>query len=63
MGKVTRNQLSPRKAQAISEPGTYTDGGGLTLRVHESGGKNWVLRLTYGGKRRQYGLGDSRLSR
>ena len=57
MGKVTRNQLSPRKAQAISEPGTYTDGAGLTLRVHESGGKNWVLRLTYGGKRRQYGLG------
>ena len=57
MGKVTRNQLSPRKVQAISEPGTYTDGAGLTLRVHESGGKNWVLRLTYGGKRRQVGLG------
>ena len=33
------------------------DGGGLMLRVHPSGGKNWVLRLTIGGKRRNFGLG------
>ena len=32
-------------------------GGGLTLRVHPSGGKNWVLRLTVDGNRRNFGLG------
>ena len=41
----------------LSAPGIYTDGGGLMLRVHPSGGKNWVLRLTVDGKRRNFGLG------
>lgn len=57
MANITRNQLSTLKVKHLNAPGTYTDGGGLMLRVHPSGGKNWVLRLTIAGKRRNYGLG------
>ena len=38
--------------------GTHTDGGGLTLRVSESGAKRWVLRSTIDGKARNIGLGS-----
>ncbi len=57
MANVKRNQLSTLKVKNLSVPGTYTDGHGLTLRVHPSGGRNWVLRLTVDGKRRNFGLG------
>ena len=57
MANVKRNQLSTLKVKNISTPGAYVDGGGLELRVHKSGGKNWVLRLTIRGKRRNFGLG------
>ena len=57
MANVKRNQLSTLQVKNLSAPGTYTDGGGLMLRVHPAGGKNWVLRLTVDGKRRNFGLG------
>ena len=38
-------------------PGVHTDGAGLALRVHETGARNWILRLTIDGKRKVYGLG------
>ena len=57
MANVKRNQLTPLRIENLSEPGTYIDGGGLMLRVHPSGGKNWVLRLRIDGKRRNFGLG------
>ena len=57
MANVKRNQLSTLQVKNLSAPGTSTDGGGLMLRVHPSGGKNWVLRLTVDGKRRNFGLG------
>ena len=57
MANVKRNQLSTLKVKNISTPGAYVDGGGLELRAHKSGGKNWVLRLTIGGERRNFGLG------
>ena len=57
MANVKRNQLSTLQVKNLGAPGTYTDGGGLMLRVHPSGGKNWVLRLTVDGLRRNFGLG------
>ena len=57
MPNVKRNQLSTLQVKHLSAPGTYIDGGGLMLRVQPAGGKNWVLRLTVGGKRRNFGLG------
>ena len=32
-----RNQLTALQLERFSAPGQYTDGGGLTLRVHPSG--------------------------
>ena len=57
MANVKRNLLTPPRLRHLTEPGTYVDGGGLTLRIHPSGGRNWVLRLTVDGKRRNVGLG------
>ena len=57
MANVKRNQLSPLQVKNLSKPGSYTDGGGLMLKVHRSGGRQWLLRLTINGIRRNMGLG------
>lgn len=51
MGKL--NDKKVRTAQ----PGRYYDGGGLVLRVRESGSRDWALRITKDGKTTDYGLG------
>ena len=56
MANIIHNRLTNQQVRTL-KPGVYTDGGGLTLRVHESGNRNWVLRLTVRGKRRNFGLG------
>lgn len=38
-------------------PGRYGDGNGLYLIVDPSGAARWVLRIMYGGRRRDIGLG------
>ncbi len=52
-----RNQLTALQVERLSDVGQYADGGGLTLRVHPSGDKTWVLRLTIDGKLRERRLG------
>jgi integrase len=49
--------LSVRKIAAIREPGYYGDGGGLYLRVTQTGTKAWIFRYSLGGRRRDMGLG------
>jgi hypothetical protein len=51
------HKLTPRKV-ASAGPGKYEDGGGLRLVVSKSGAKNWVLRFTIDGRRREMGLGS-----
>lgn len=51
MGKLTDLKVKNAK------PGIHGDGGGLYLRVKESGAKSWVLRVQYLGKREDIGLG------
>lgn len=51
MGKL--NDKRVRQAP----PGRYYDGGGLILRVRESGSRDWALRITKDGKTTDYGLG------
>ena len=51
------HKLTPRKV-ATAGHGKYEDGGGLRLVVSKLGAKNWVLRYTIGGKRREMGLGS-----
>ncbi len=49
--------LSARKC-ATATPGRHTDGRGLHLYVKASGGRSWVLRYQFQGKRRDMGLGS-----
>jgi hypothetical protein len=53
----TLNRLSARAVAAATKPGAYMDGGGLLLRIAESGGKKWLFRYTspVTGKRREIG--------
>ncbi|GAO38600.1 putative recombinase [Sphingomonas changbaiensis NBRC 104936] len=53
MGKLTA-----LKVKSLSEPGSYSDGDGLMLVVRPSGSKNWIMRITIAGKRRDIGLGS-----
>ena len=48
--------LSAVQIRGVRNPGMYS-GGGLYLRVDESGAKRWVQRVTIVGKRRNLGLG------
>ncbi len=52
-----QSRLSAAKVRSISEPGQFSDGNGLTLRVEPSGSKHWYQRVTIHGKRRNIGLG------
>lgn len=49
-------RLSARRVENI-EPGFHADGGGLYLRVRDTGSRAWVFRYTRAGKVREIGLG------
>ncbi len=52
MGKLTA-----AKVRTLAKPGLHGDGAGLYLRIAPGGSKQWVHRVTIGGKRRDIGLG------
>ena len=52
MGKLTALQV-----KALSEPGRYSDGSTLYLRIAPGGSKQWVQRIAVNGRRRDLGLG------
>jgi integrase len=49
--------LSVRRVATICDQGYYGDGGGLYLRVTETGTKAWIFRYQIAGRRRDMGLG------
>ena len=53
MGKLTA-----LKVKNLRRPGRYSDGGGLLLKVNETGGKSWILRIQINKRRHDYGLGS-----
>ena len=55
MGKLTALQV-----KALTEPGRYSDGDGLILKIGPTGGRSWILRVQVDGKRRDIGLGNAR---
>jgi len=57
MGRET-NRLSAAKVAKITQPGRYSDGGGLWLQVSTSGTKSWLFRYMRFGKARHAGLGS-----
>lgn len=58
------NFLTTRKVESEKRPGYYADGNGLYLQVashSDSITKSWVFRYSFGGKRRDMGLGSVKL--
>lgn len=53
--------LNTKKIRELSEPGRYSDGAGLYLHIREGGSRQWLLRLTVQGKRKDIGLGSASL--
>ena len=53
----TLNRLSTLKVSGLKGKGMYADGGGLYLRVGESGTKGWIFRFGENGKLHDMGLG------
>ena len=58
MPKLVTNGLTVLQVKHLTQPGTYNDGNGLTLRVAATGGKSWVQRVTIDRKPRNIGLGS-----
>jgi integrase len=57
MGTRGVGRLTAQKIKNEKEPGMYSDGGGLYLRVTPEGTKNWVYRFMLSGKANCMGLG------
>jgi integrase len=53
----TLHRLSPLKVNRLKRKGLHADGGGLYLRVSESGSKAWIFRYGKNGKYHDLGLG------
>lgn len=53
-----RNKLTARQAANLTDPGVYSDGGGLYVRVRPSGTRSWLYIYMIDGRRREMGLGS-----
>ena len=53
--------LTARTIESTRGPGLHHDGNGLYLQVSPSGGKTWIYRFQCNGRRRDMGLGPTRL--
>ena len=49
--------LTAVRVKTEKTPGYHGDGDGLYLQVTEGGAKSWIFRYTFGGRRREMGLG------
>ena len=55
------NALTAVRVSKLAKPGRYAAGNGLYLIVDGSGAKRWVLRTVVHQRRRDMGLGSTRL--
>jgi integrase len=53
----TLNKLSPLRVQKLRRKGLHSDGGGIYLRISDSGTKGWIFRFGDSGKLHDHGLG------
>src|SRR5262245_64777651 len=60
MASQKSNRLTARMVEQVKKPGYYGDGGGLVLRVADSGSKVWLFRYKTQGRVREMGLGPIR---
>ncbi|ANY80643.1 hypothetical protein BB934_22410 [Microvirga ossetica] len=56
------NKLTARTVATLTEPGRYSDGGGLVLLVDGTGAKRWLFIYRWQGRRPEMGLGSTRSS-
>jgi integrase len=52
------NKLTATEA-ANAGPGWHSDGGGLFLRADDQGRRRWIFRYSFGGKKKELGLGSA----
>lgn len=52
------NKLNAVMIKKLEKAGLYSDGGGLLLRIKNSGAKSWVFRFNIDKKRYHMGLGS-----
>ena len=50
MRRTLHRELTPAQVKTLSEPGRYSDGGGLMLRVARDASKAWYLRYRINGE-------------
>jgi hypothetical protein len=60
-GRHPVNALNAIQISKLSAPGRYADGNCLYLVVDRSGARRWVLRVVVRGRRRDMGLGGTRI--
>lgn len=53
------NRLTATTAKALRKPGRHADGNGLFLSIDGDGRRRWVLLFTFGGRRREMGIGSA----
>ena len=51
-------KLTGAQVEKLAEPGRYSDGNGLYLRIANGGSRNWVCRVYADGRRQDLGLGS-----
>lgn len=56
----TLNRLTARHVSTLKAAGRHADGGGLYLRITDSGTRAWVFMVTLEGRRAEIGLGPVR---
>lgn len=61
-GRHREKVLTAATVRAITKPGLHADGNGLYLKVDGNGAKRWIQRVTIKGKRRDVGLGSTKLT-
>ena len=60
--KTKDRRLTPLQVKNETQPGFYSDGGGLYLQIGPAGTKSWVFKYTIRGNRRGMGLGPVNLA-
>jgi integrase len=61
LGAHPDKALTAVRVRTASKPGRYADGNGLYLVVDPSGARRWVLRTVIHGRRRDIGLGGTKV--
>jgi integrase len=53
--------LKSMQIKNLTKPGKYSDGNGLYLNIRSSGTKSWIYRYQINGKRKEIGLGSTKI--